>query len=61
MKDERLETRRRAQEKLWIDQSIRARFGSAGLAAARRQIAREGGPFVRERAIVHELAARLSS
>ena len=60
-KDERLSARRRAQEKLWIEQAIRARFGSAGLAAARRQIARDGGPFARERAMTQELAALLKS
>ena len=61
MKDERLEARRRAQEKLWVEQAIRTRFGSAGLAVARPQFVREGAPFARERAIAQELSARLES
>ena len=58
---ERLATKRRAQEQLWIDQAIRARFGSAGLAAARAQPAAAGGPFTRERAMARRLAARFES
>ena len=61
MKDERLGERRRAQEKLWVEQAIRARFGSAGLAAARPQFACEGAPFARELAIARQLSARLKS
>ena len=57
----RLAQRRRAQEELWIEQATRARFGSAGLAAARASASREGGPFTRERAIARDLSARLGS
>ena len=57
----RLAQRRRAQEELWIEQATRARFGSAGLAAARARASREGGPFTRERAIARDLSARLGS
>jgi LAO/AO transport system kinase len=56
----RLGDRRRAQEELWIGQAIRARFGSAGLGAARLFAPPEGGPFTRERAIARELSARLA-
>jgi LAO/AO transport system kinase len=55
----RLDARRSAQEELWIEQAIRARFGSAGLEVARTQMARDGGPFTRERAIARALSARL--
>jgi LAO/AO transport system kinase len=57
----RLAQRRRAQEELWIEQATRARFGSAGLAAARGRASGEGGPFTRERAIARDLSARLGS
>jgi LAO/AO transport system kinase len=57
--DERLARRRRAQELLWIEQAVRARFGSAGLSAMRARLLRDGGPFARERAISRELLARL--
>jgi LAO/AO transport system kinase len=56
---ERLASKRRAQEVLWIEQAIRARFGSAGLSAARGMLSRSGAPFTRERAIARELLARL--
>jgi LAO/AO transport system kinase len=55
----RLGARRSAQEKLWIEQAIRARFGSAGLEAVRTQMPHDGGPFTRERAIARALSARL--
>jgi GTPase len=54
----RLHARRAYQRDLWIEESIRARFGSAGLAAA-RHIKAEGGPFTREREIAAELERRL--
>lgn len=57
--DERLARRRRAQELLWIEQAVRARFGSAGLNAMRARMPRDGGPFARERAISRELLTRL--
>jgi hypothetical protein len=43
---------------MWIEESIRARFGSAGLAAARR-LGGDGGPFARELKIAAELERRL--
>ena len=58
---ERLARRRATQEKLWIEQAVRARFGAAGLAVARRQSAGTGGPFTRERAISRDLAARIGT
>lgn len=57
--DERLMRRRRAQEDLWVEQAIRARFGSAGLRAMPARRSRESGPFTREHAISRELLTRL--
>jgi LAO/AO transport system kinase len=54
----RLEKRRAEQEGMWLQESIRAKFGTAGLAAM-RGLAAEGGPFTRERALAAELQARL--
>jgi LAO/AO transport system kinase len=54
----RLHARRADQRDLWIKESIRARFGSAGLAAA-CHIKAEGGLFAREREIAAELERRL--
>ncbi|HMN70944.1 MAG TPA: methylmalonyl Co-A mutase-associated GTPase MeaB [Rhodoblastus sp.] len=51
----RLAARRRAQEKTWVEESIRSRFGTEGVAAARRLELPAAGPFGRER----EIAARL--
>jgi LAO/AO transport system kinase len=56
---ERLRHKRNAQEELWIEQAIRARFGSAGLGLMRRETPRNGGPFAREREISNELLTRL--
>jgi LAO/AO transport system kinase len=55
----RLRQRREAQESAWVEEAIRARFGSMGLAAARKLPPAAGGPFTRERLIARELAARL--
>jgi LAO/AO transport system kinase len=55
----RLAHKRHRQEELWIEQAIRARFGSAGLRAMHIQAPRGGGPFRRERDISRELLARL--
>jgi LAO/AO transport system kinase len=55
----RLAQRRQAQEAAWIEEAIRARFGSMGLAAARKLSLGPGGPFARERLIARELAGRL--
>ena len=54
----RLPARRAGQQTMWIEESIRVRFGTAGLAAARAIMA-EGGPFARERKIAAELDRRL--
>ena len=61
MGGERLAHRRHAQERAWVEQAIRAQFGPAGLAAARRLPRRAGGPFLQERAIARELAKRLDA
>ena len=57
--DERLARKRLLQEELWIEQAIRARFGSAGLRAMHIRVPRSGGPFTRERDIARDLLARL--
>jgi LAO/AO transport system kinase len=57
----RLADQRVAQEELWIEQAIRARFGAAGLGVARKKMLRGGGPFTRERAISRELFALLGA
>jgi LAO/AO transport system kinase len=58
-KSGRLAQRRSAQERAWVEEAIRARFGSMGLAAARKLSPVAGGPFAKERAITRELAGRL--
>ncbi|MBK9083511.1 MAG: methylmalonyl Co-A mutase-associated GTPase MeaB [Rhizobiales bacterium] len=60
--DARRAARRERQARDWVTQAIRARFGSDGLAAARRFEAAVGaaGPFARERALALELARRLT-
>jgi len=55
----RLQRRRELQESAWVEEAIRAQFGSQGLAAARELIRGAGGPFAKERLIARELAARL--
>jgi LAO/AO transport system kinase len=57
--DDRLAMRRRAQQQAWIAQATRARFGSAGLAAAHHMTRGESGPFATEHAIARELLRRL--
>jgi LAO/AO transport system kinase len=59
MEGDRLPGRRRAQQEAWVEQAIRARFGSAGLEAARRLPLRHDGPFAAERALARDLASRL--
>jgi LAO/AO transport system kinase len=56
--DGRLDARRLRQQGMWIEESIRAKFGTAGVAAARGLDA-DGGPFARERAIAAELERRV--
>src|SRR5262249_48720055 len=57
--DQRLMRKRNVQQELWIEQAIRARFGSAGVEVMRTKMPRDGGPFARERAISNELLTRL--
>jgi LAO/AO transport system kinase len=59
IQSERFAHKRRAQEDLWVEQSVRARFGSAGLRAMRSGMPLNGGPFSREHAISNELLTRL--
>jgi len=59
MEDKRLVRKRHTQETLWVEQAIRARFGSAGLRAMRGGLQQNGGPFSREHAISNELLTRL--
>ena len=59
MEGKRLVQKRDTQENLWVEQAIRARFGSVGVRAARAQEAASGGPFSREQAISRELLTRL--
>jgi LAO/AO transport system kinase len=56
---DRLAQRRTSQEIAWVDEAIRARFGTLGLEAARKLSLAERAPFARERAITLALAARL--
>ena len=56
----RLTERRTLQERQWVEEAIRTRFGTAGLAALPGLDAR-GGPFRRERAAAENLARRLSA
>jgi LAO/AO transport system kinase len=54
-----LKARRAAQEKAWVEESIRARFGSEGLTQANAIRALAAGPFTRELEIARELTRRL--
>jgi len=56
---DRLERRRARQQRAWVEEAIRARFGSAGLAIARRLAPRDNGPFTIERMLSRELSGRL--
>ena len=51
--------RRVEQQKAWIEESIRARFGSEGLNRASEISAKDEGPFARELTIARELSRRL--
>jgi LAO/AO transport system kinase len=55
---DRIQQRRARQQEMWIEESVRAKFGTAGLSVARTLDAR-GGPFARERVIATELERRL--
>jgi LAO/AO transport system kinase len=54
----RLDARRARQREMWVEENVRARFGAAGLEAA-RGISAQGGPFWRELKIAAELERRL--
>ncbi|QTL04602.1 methylmalonyl Co-A mutase-associated GTPase MeaB [Aquabacter sp. L1I39] len=54
---DRAASRRTAQEARWVEEAIRVRFGTEGLARARRLLPPTGGPFTREAAF----AARLTT
>jgi LAO/AO transport system kinase len=56
--DGRLDIRRSRQREMWVEESIRARFGTAGLAAA-PLVKIDTRPFAREREIAAELDRRL--
>ena len=58
--DDRLASRRRAQEQAWIEEATRVRFGSAGLDASRRFFSDAAGPFTNELLIASELERRLA-
>jgi GTPase len=59
MEGKRLVQKRDTQENLWVEQAVRARFGSIGVRLMRAQKAPDGGPFSREYAISKELLTRL--
>jgi LAO/AO transport system kinase len=52
-------SRRAVQQKAWVEESIRARFGTEGLLRANAILVEEEGPFAKERAIALELSRRL--
>jgi LAO/AO transport system kinase len=58
--DNRREKKFRRQEAAWVDEAIKARFGSEGLAASRRIEVRAAGPFSREAALAEALRKRLN-
>lgn len=51
----RAAARRSAQETRWVEEAIRVRFGTEGLARARRMEPPTGGPFTREAAFAVRL------
>jgi LAO/AO transport system kinase len=58
--EQRLARRRAQQESVWVEESIRTRFGSVGLKVARPIMPCMGGPFSVERTLSRELRARLN-
>ena len=58
---DRLARRRALQESVWVEETIRTRFGSVGLNMARPIMPRAGGPFSVERTLSCELNARLAT
>jgi LAO/AO transport system kinase len=59
-KANRREKKLQRQEAAWVDEAIKARFGSEGLAASRRIEVRAAGPFSREAALAEALRKRLN-
>jgi LAO/AO transport system kinase len=55
-----LQARRKVQQEAWVEESIRARFGTEGLARSAEIVATEAGPFSRELIIAKELSRRLA-
>lgn len=53
--------RRAEQQKAWIEESIRARFGTEGLFRANAILVKDEGPFAKELAIARELSRRLGA
>ena len=51
--------RRAEQQKAWIEELIRARFGTEGFTRAKDFAVNADGPFARELAIARELSRRL--
>ena len=56
---DRLAQRRGAQERAWIEETIRTRFGTDGLAASRGMAVAATGPFTKELLIADDLSRRL--
>ena len=56
-----LKTRREAQQKSWVSESIRARFGTEGFFRAKTIASSGAGPFTRELIIARELSRRLDA
>jgi LAO/AO transport system kinase len=56
----RREKKLQRQEAAWVDEAIKARFGSEGLTASRRIEVRAAGPFSREAALAEALRKRLN-
>lgn len=54
-----LESRRETQRRAWVDEAIRTRFGTEGLAWARTLDPPGAGPFHRELKLARELSRRL--
>jgi LAO/AO transport system kinase len=56
---DRRAARRQRQEAVWIDEAIKARFGSEGIEASRHLNVSARGPFSREAALAQALRKRL--
>jgi LAO/AO transport system kinase len=56
----RHEKKRRRQEAAWVDEAIKARFGSEGLEVSHGIEVRAAGPFSREAALAEVLRKRLN-